>query len=576
MQNFLRLFIISILLLGGAFLAVPLANAVSIPGSAEIQRLHDVMNTPDLPAAIPSIATPVLDLQDVDLPANLTKQELDKIPFMLKSVTIQGVTAYPAQTFLPVFEKSTGQNITVAELYDLVNKITATYRNDGYVLAKAILPPQEITEGHVKIRVVEGRLSNVRLEGERTDSRLLNTWAKAIQKQTPLNNKQLERYLLLMNDLPGIDAESTLRPGDEPATAELVIHVTEDKYSGSIGANNWGTRYVGPNQVEGDLTVNSAYAEQLDWHDQTTVRGVQAASTEVNNLRYLDVTHGIPLNDSGTKLEAQLHHSLSEPGFTLEELELQSTTSGFNIALRHPVIRSRRENLNIFGMFDWRDTNSLIEDNNLSEDHIRALRIGLNYEAINSSGVTTARVELSRGLNMFGASKPDSGVTSRENGVGNEFTKLKIDAARLQRLHKRWNLLLAGSWQQSTHALLASEEFGVGGENYGRGYESSEITGDRGFAAKAELQIDFPVGWNYLQSWQFYTFYDIGLTWQLDTLPGEDDDGDFLSSKGFGIRTQITPDLSTDLTIAKPLSRGVASSGGDDAPNIYFRIKNRF
>ncbi len=574
MQNFYRPSLVFLLV---CTLAVaPSVQAVSIPGSAEIQRLHDIMNTPDLPAAIPSIATPVLDLEDVDIPSDMATQNLDDIPFMLKSVTIQGVTAYPAQTFLPVFEQATGQNITVAELYDLVNNITATYRNDGYVLAKAILPPQEITAGHVKIRIVEGRLSNVRLEGAQTNSRLLQTWAEAIQKQSPLNNKQLERYLLLMNDLPGIEAKSTLRPGSEPATAEMIIHITENQYSGSVGLNNWGTRFVGPNQVEGDVTVNNTYADKLDWHDKTTLRGVQAFSTDINNLRYLDMTHGIPLGEDGTTVQAQLHHSLSEPGFTLKELELQSVTSGFNVMLQHPVIRSRRENLSIFGMFDWRDTRSMIDDNNLSEDHIRALRVGLNYEATNSSGVTSARVELSRGLNLFGASTPDSGIQSRENGVGNNFTKLKIDAARLQRLHKRWNLLLAGSWQHSTHPLLASEEFGVGGENFGRGYESSEITGDLGFAAKAELQINFPVGWKYLQSWQLYGFYDLGLTWQIDTLPGEDTTVDALVSNGFGIRSQLTPQLSTDLTIAKPVSRGVASSGGDDETNVYFRIRNKF
>ncbi len=123
---------------------------------------------------------------------------------------------------------------------------------------------------------------------------------------------------------------------------------------------------------------------------------------------------------------------------------------------------------------------------------------------------------------------------SRANGESN-FTKINIDATRSQSLGGKWGLQLGFSGQYSFSELLSSQEFGFGGSQYGRGYDSSEITGEHGAAFKVELQYADQSQWPILESYQLYSFYDIGKVWQSSTLPGEESH-ESAASAGVGLR----------------------------------------
>ena len=92
-------------------------------------------------------------------------------------------------------------------------RITARYSEDGYLLSKAVVPAQEVELGVLRIRVIEGHLENIIFEG-RVDgpTALLETYARKITESQPLRSDVLERYILLMNDLPGLSAERRLVP----------------------------------------------------------------------------------------------------------------------------------------------------------------------------------------------------------------------------------------------------------------------------------------------------------------------------------------------------------------------------
>jgi hemolysin activation/secretion protein len=552
-------------------MTMPLPGYTALPGSAELQRLHDVLSAPQVPTEVPAKPAPLLELEKKL--ADTVDDKAAEVFFTLNSVTVQGVNLYEPTHFLPLFKRATGQKINVKELYELVDQITTTYRNDGYILARAVLPPQDITKGHVTVQVVEGRLDNVIIRGDSKGSKLIRAYADKL-KGDVLNAKKLERYLLLMNDLPGVTATSTLQKAATPGASDLVIDVAYTRYEGQYAISNWGTRFVGPNQLEGDVSINNSYADTFGWHDQTTVRGVQ--TTSLDDLSYLDISHMLPISEEGMDLTFEMHRSLSKPGYTLEELDLDSTTEGFAIQLSQPWIRSRRVNFTPFLKFDWRDTTTNSLSKELSNDHVRAFRAGFDWDRADDwDGITTARLEVSQGTSLFGASNKTDPNKSRLYGVADRFTKIKLDFARLQRLHKSWNVLFAATGQYTTTPLLAGEEFGLGGENYGRGFDTSEITGDNGWAAKAELQINFPVGWEYLQSWQFFGFYDIGTVWERDPLPGQAETPLSLASMGVGIRTRLKDKVTLDLTLAQPKTREVLSKGDKD-PSLYVRLKNRF
>ena len=135
-------------------------------------------------------------------------------------------------------------------------------------------------------------------------------------------------------------------------------------------------------------------------------------------------------------------------------------------------------------------------------------------------------------------------------------------------------MLLGAKGQYTSDPLLSSEEFGVGGVSYGRGYDSSEIIGDQGFAGKLELQWNEPYEWNMIEDYQLYSFFDIGRTFNEDAI-ANNQITDTLSSAGLGVRTDFTEDTKGSLTVAFPLNRDVQAEN-DRNPRVYFSLSHGF
>ena len=190
-------------------------------------------------------------------------------------------------------------------------------------------------------------------------------------------------------------------------------------------------------------------------------------------------------------------------------------------------------------------------------------------------GVSAIDVEVSQGLGILGASEEGRAGLTRAQGDP-QFTKVTAEVQRLQRLTEDFNLLVVGRGQLSADPLLSSEEFSIGGINLGRGYDPSEVTGDDGIAAKAEVQWNSPFAaeLDYVDSYQVYGFFDIGTVWDQDPTTSAQK-RDSISSAGTGVRVNFVGDTQADLAIAFPLTREVQTQGDDD-PKVYFGLNKRF
>jgi hemolysin activation/secretion protein len=157
-----------------------------------------------------------------------------------------------------------------------------------------------------------------------------------------------------------------------------------------------------------------------------------------------------------------------------------------------------------------------------------------------------------------------------------QFTKIEAEVQRLQRIDEDFNLLLVGRGQWSANPLLSSEEFSVGGINLGRGYDPSEVTGDDGIAAKAEVQWNSPYGTEspYVDGYQVYSFFDIGTVWDQDPTTNSQK-RDSISSTGAGVRVNFAGQTQADLAVAFPLTREVQTQSDRD-PKVYFGLNKRF
>jgi hemolysin activation/secretion protein len=503
----------------------------------------------------------------------------DQVALTLRNLEIEGAKAYTQAQLRPLYAASLNQDITLADVYIIAADITRKYRNDGYLLTQVVVPPQTIENGIVRLRIVEGYVDQVeiRVADERTRS-LISAYTDLVRGDggQALNIVDLERALLLINDLPGVDARTILNPSPTQAGAADMIVISERKlYDALLSVDNYGTRFLGPVQLTAAGSLNSA----LGFNERITAQFVMSPNSIAiePELYYFSLNYEQPISDAGSTLSIYGSHTKTYPGYTLEEFDAQGRSRLYGLEIAHPFIRSRNFNLTCSIGFEARNVES---QNNIEtftrKDRIRAFRFGSRVEYLDTSwGVAynTADLTLSKGIGLFDATQ-GSDINVTRVGADSDFFKAELDLQRLQRLTSNVNLLLTAQGQWANDRLLSSEEFSLGGFGMGRGFSSSEVIGDRGIAGMVELQWNDPVSWQDFDGTQLYGFYDLGRVWNIDPLTNSQK-RDTLASAGVGFRLDFTPTLKSNFTLAFPLNRDVQTQGDDD-PRAYFSVSKTF
>ncbi|MGE0753910.1 MAG: ShlB/FhaC/HecB family hemolysin secretion/activation protein [Alphaproteobacteria bacterium] len=562
-HTFLRLVLASTLI---AAFATPVYAQVTVPGSADPTRANDRFRVQERPPVEQEPVISVPDSEKKPVPPGGTT-------FVLKGIEFQDLTVFTQEELSDIYAGKIGQKITLAELNQIVAAVTARYRAAGYILSRAVLPPQRIGDGVVAIRIISGHVDQVTFQGLPEDSRLLNAYANKIRSAKPLDAATLERYLLLMEDLPGVQARAVIQPSASVSGAsDVIVTITQKQLDAALTVDNRGSRFLG--QYQGTLTLGANNV--LGMHERTQFRGVLTADTD--ELRFGELSHEQYIGDEGTKAIFAASFTQTEPGASLDVFDIKGQNRFYSVAVVHPFERSRQSNL--FGSlaFDYRDADVDILATKFYEDRLRVLRAGAAYDFVDDLlAINRMEATLSKGFGW----DDNSSNTLRSRSVGKtSFEKLNLSASRLQPLD-RWvdapiNLYMAAAGQVSDAPLLSAEEFGIGGPAFGSAYDSSEITGDHGAAARAELQYSDNLDEEYLRSYQIYTFYDIGKVWNRRTLPGESEH-DSLSSAGIGVRFNLTENVSGELEVAQPLTRNVSANGADgDATRGFFSLTVRY
>ena len=483
-----------------SFLAAAQAQA---PGN----RIEDRFEPKPKPLSEPGTIIPSLDSVSPPDGAHETT-------FVLQGINVVGNTVVGDDEFSPFYEALLGTTVSLAQVFALADRFTALYSEKGYPLSKAIVPAQEIgDDGSVTIRVIEGFIAEVELDQEADvrSASMLSQHAEKISLERPISSRTLERHVLLADDLPGVSVRAALRRAEgEPGAVSLVL-VTGDepRASGSFQIDNRGSNAVGPVQLQ----AAGAIRNLLHPNSETSIRAVNASWQE---LKFASVQHRAVLTSQGTSVKFGLRYSDAEPGGSASRsLEQENEATTVSAEVRHPWIRSRSRNLQLYGMAELRNSSTALLDTAIARDRVRSLRVGVDFDRVDESrALDTAAVEFSKGLPGLGANDRGDPLKSRASGRA-DYRKVTVELSRTQPLGilspdlSAWSVRGSVMVQHSWSPLLASEECGLGGTQYGRAFDSSTLSGDRCRAVSFELRRRLE-GLPGLDSTELYGFFDAG------------------------------------------------------------------
>ncbi|MDD3370726.1 MAG: ShlB/FhaC/HecB family hemolysin secretion/activation protein [Alphaproteobacteria bacterium] len=547
--------------------------AVEVPSTAQPGQIEKRMAPSKEPTSRIQLTVPP-PVESQRIPEALRKK-LEANKFALQKVIIEGATVYTAEDLSFAYVDQIGKTISLLDARSIAMRITNYYRNNGYILTQAVIPTQEIANGTLKVRVIEGYISNISYEGDIGDDReheRLAGYTAGIKNSRPARMADLERYMLLMNDLPGSTITGLIRPSNvEFGSADLILTVRRKRLEASYTFDNRGSKYIGPWQHTFVVGANSI----LTSYDHTQARFMTANPWK--ELFLAELQHDEILDSEGTRITLLASHTYTNPGDDLKPLDIKGRSNLVSAKISRPFLRSRQQSLVGRFQFDIHNTAiDVISGTELIRDRVRVLRAGTTYNFLDSFlGSDSFDLQLSQGLNIFDAT--DEGSNRSSPNAESAFTKVNFDASRLQPLPDGFSILTSATGQYSFESLMTDEQFSFGGSDFGRAFDPSEALGDSGLGGKIEFRYDELVDEPYLESYQIYTSFDIEEAWKRATPAGTDTASTSLASWALGTRFRLTENFSGTLELDVPLM-GPDNSQSDyrDSPRIFFSITARY
>ncbi|BFM40717.1 ShlB/FhaC/HecB family hemolysin secretion/activation protein [Synechocystis sp. LKSZ1] len=463
--------------------------------------------------------------------------------YWIKRIEVVGNTILQAE-IQALIEPLENRQLSFEELICLRSAISQLYIDRGYITSGAFLPnQQDISDGVVKIQVIEGRLERMEITGlQRLQENYIRSRLERVTGQ-PLNQQALQDGLALLQLAPllsQINAELTA--GSGPGQSVLLVTVKEaPAFHASIGADNYRPPSIGSEE----LTFTLSHDNLVGWGDRLAG---EYALTE--GLGLYNVAYTVPINAmNGTVGFAYYNTETEITESIFQAFQIRNQTETFSFQYRQPVYRSPATEWALGLNLDLRRNQSSLEDIPFcfslpcsnGATNLTVLRFYQEWLNRDPSNVLAARSQFSFGLSALDATVSDI----EPNG---QFFSWLGQFQWLNRLNSAdWLLLTRFYAQLSPDALPIIEQFSLGGIDTVRGYGQNQLVTDNAVLASVELRIPLTADPSVLQ---LTPFIEGGTGWN-NVLPNPDPST--LIGTGLGLRWRVTPSLALRLDYGIPL-----------------------
>jgi hemolysin activation/secretion protein len=487
--------------------------------------------------------------------------------FPLRGVSVTGAHAIPHDDIVRVYQPYLGKKVSQADLAAIAVGVSALYRAAGFHLSRAIVPPQDIKDGMVRLQVIEGGITEVALKGDGAEQFGIRPLLDPVLAECPSRLATLERQLLLINGRPGVRiADSALEEiGDATGRFRLIVYVNTWHIYTSFGLDNLGSSAVGPWQSYATAAFNS-YLRPGD----TLALNLSTTPADPRELAFGRLSYDVPVGTDGLRLGASALYSEVRPGDDRRLANDNTRTEAFELRASITPLQSQRSSLTLTAAAGFSNVSESDAFGPIYNDHIRTVSLTSDYRLQdNFGGNNYFTLSYRQGLNTLGSSHFGDDLLSRD-GASGDFSVIDLWFTRYQTLSDAWSVKVAAAGQIASGPLFTSQQFYLGGAAFGRGYGSAETSGDNGVAGSFELRFDQSLNFRYLTGYQLYSFVDAGVAWNDGF---SYNDGLALTSAGAGVRFFLEGDLRADLAVAFPLSYRAPDNSSRSA-RVLFSLSN--
>jgi len=495
--------------------------------------------------------------------------------FLVKKIDLQGSTILTNLEINKLVLAYEGTQMSLKDAQKLADIISDVYRKKGFITSRAYVPAQTMQDNVLTIKVIEGKLGNVEVKGNKYFSTHLLKGELHLTKSGYFDYSALQKSLVYINQQPDRTASTVLVPGQEPGTTDVVLNVKDRLpiHAGFI-YDDYGSRYIDHNRYALTLEDNNL----LGFDDRLFAK-IQTTSSDY--MRFGQVQYVVPVTET---LNIGAYGLYSDLVLTKEfaALEAKGKARVLGIFFDKALIQDVGFEWRVNGGFDYKNISNYELGNLISRDKERVVKMGTEFDITDRFGRTIISPEINIGLpSILNGMDPKDGLASRL-GSGGSFQKELISLYRLQPLPLSTSLLWKNTAQWSHHNLPASEQFEIGGPTSVRGYGPAEFSGDKGLYSSLEWSIPpyfipesvkVPFTQDRLKdSLRFVTFYDLGFVHLNNTSVGEKKD-ETLRGYGYGARLNVHDNVSCRLEVGYPIGR--KSTDGSNA-HLWFEIVVRF
>lgn len=494
------------------------------------------------------------------------------------AVEVQGNTLLPPSTLQALTAGLAGSPRTMAELNAAAARIQDAYRDAGYGGVVAYVPEQQATGGNVVIRVVEGKLANVRIAGNRHfDAANVRAGLPSLVEGTTPRVGSVDRDIQLSNDNPAKNVKVTLTAGARPGEIDADVNVTETApVQYLVGYNNTGNHSTGRHRV----SVGIQHAN-LFGRDHVGTLQYQTSPEDPGRVKIFSAGYRVPLYAHAASLDAFVAHSSVSNGTTITPAGPLSFTGRGSVA----GLRANRTLARI-GEYDHHVTLGL--DWRKYQDDCAIGDFGPAACGSAAVDVTTAPVSLaytgqrqgaqlaygvSGGLSVNAGGSARATFEAARPGAARRYAIVRAAGFVERAFAAGFSVNVRSELQYSPHALIAGERLGVGGAASVRGYAERELSGDSGLLLRVEAAPKAIELANGLRV-QPYLFIDHGRIANHRDLPcrGLDRTACQLTGAGIGTRLALGRKASASVNIGRALERGINTAPGDVRGHVALNL----